>query len=174
VALAAVLGAEEAVADGVHPLQAVAALDELLELERQPLAAGRVGGHPAGAHRRPRHVHPALLARERRHLLRRLDQEVAASARLPRHRHRAPPVLAPQVHLRACRPAGMHVYACRHACIYGQNVGQHACISFAILHYSSSRALFSFQKILQIFSDSPSHRIFRRMHEVLNIDENKN
>jgi hypothetical protein len=29
-------------------------------------------------------------------------------------------------------------------------------------------------KILQNFSDSPSHRIFRRMHEVLNIDKNKN
>jgi len=35
-------------------------------------------------------------------------------------------------------------------------------------------ALFSFPKILQNFLDSPSHRIFRRMHEVLNIDENKN
>jgi len=36
------------------------------------------------------------------------------------------------------------------------------------------KALFSSQKILQNFSDSPSHRIFRRMHRVLNIDENKN
>jgi len=27
---------------------------------------------------------------------------------------------------------------------------------------------------LQNFSDSPSHRIFRHMHEVLNIDKNKN
>jgi len=36
-----------------------------------------------------------------------------------------------------------------------------------------AKALFSSQKILQNFSDSPSHRIFRRMHEVLNIDENK-
>jgi hypothetical protein len=35
-------------------------------------------------------------------------------------------------------------------------------------------ALFSSQKILQNVSHSPSHRIFRRMHEVLNIDENKN
>jgi len=35
-------------------------------------------------------------------------------------------------------------------------------------------ALFTFQKILQNFSDSPSHQIFRCMHEVLNIDENKN
>ena len=35
-------------------------------------------------------------------------------------------------------------------------------------------ALFSSPKILQNFSDSPSHRIFRRMHEVLNIDKNKN
>ena len=32
-----------------------------------------------------------------------------------------------------------------------------------------------FPKILQIFfSDSPLHRIFTRMHEVLNIDKNKN
>jgi len=37
-----------------------------------------------------------------------------------------------------------------------------------------SRALFTCQKILQNFSHSLSHRIFRRMHEVLNIDENKN
>ena len=29
-------------------------------------------------------------------------------------------------------------------------------------------------KILQKFSDFLSHRIFKRMHEVLNIDENKN
>ena len=36
------------------------------------------------------------------------------------------------------------------------------------------KALFSSQKILQNFSDSPSHRIFRCMHGVLNIDENKN
>ena len=36
------------------------------------------------------------------------------------------------------------------------------------------KALFSSQKNLQNFSDSPSHRIFRFMHGVLNIDENKN
>jgi hypothetical protein len=36
------------------------------------------------------------------------------------------------------------------------------------------KALFSSQKILQNFSDFPSHRIFRHMHEVLNIDKNKN
>jgi hypothetical protein len=34
-----------------------------------------------------------------------------------------------------------------------------------------SRALFSCQKILQNFSDSPSHRIFGHMHETLNIDK---
>ena len=28
--------------------------------------------------------------------------------------------------------------------------------------------------LLQNFSDSPSHRIFRRMHEILNMDKNKN
>jgi len=37
-----------------------------------------------------------------------------------------------------------------------------------------SKALFSSLKNLQNFSDSSSHRIFRHMHEVLNIDENKN
>jgi len=36
------------------------------------------------------------------------------------------------------------------------------------------KALFSSQKILQNFSDFLSHRIFRHMHGVLNIDENKN
>ena len=35
-------------------------------------------------------------------------------------------------------------------------------------------ALFSSSKILQKFSDFSSHRIFRRIHRVLNIDENKN
>jgi len=43
-----------------------------------------------------------------------------------------------------------------------------------ILQNFLNKALFSSQKILQIFSDSPSHRIFRRMHEVLNMDKNKN
>jgi len=38
----------------------------------------------------------------------------------------------------------------------------------------NGKALFSSQKILQNFSDSPSHRIFRHMHEVLNINKNKN
>jgi len=37
--------------------------------------------------------------------------------------------------------------------------------------YCMTKALFSSPKILQNFSDSPSHRIFRRMHGVLNIDE---
>jgi len=39
--------------------------------------------------------------------------------------------------------------------------------------FPSLWALFSSLKILQNFSDSPSHRIFRRMHGVLNIDKNK-
>jgi len=39
--------------------------------------------------------------------------------------------------------------------------------------FLAPQALFTFQKILQNFSDSPSHRIFRGMHEALNIDENK-
>jgi hypothetical protein len=33
-------------------------------------------------------------------------------------------------------------------------------------------ALFSSQKFLQNFLDSPSHQIFRHMHGVLNIEEN--
>jgi hypothetical protein len=37
---------------------------------------------------------------------------------------------------------------------------------------SPDEALFSSQKILQNFSDSPSHRIFGHMHEALNIDKN--
>ena len=37
-----------------------------------------------------------------------------------------------------------------------------------------AKALFSSQKVLQNFSDFSSHRIFRRMHGVLNINENKN
>jgi len=47
---------------------------------------------------------------------------------------------------------------------------------FGLSHVSSKnhpQALFSSQKILQNFSDSPSHRIFRHMHKVLNIDKNK-
>jgi hypothetical protein len=35
----------------------------------------------------------------------------------------------------------------------------------------SAQGLFSSQKILQNFSDSPSHRIFEYMHEALNIDK---
>jgi hypothetical protein len=35
-------------------------------------------------------------------------------------------------------------------------------------------AQFSYPKILQIFSDFPSHRIFRHMHEVLNINKKYN
>ena len=40
--------------------------------------------------------------------------------------------------------------------------------------FTVGKALFSLSKILQNFSDSPSRRIFRRMHGVLNIDKNKN
>jgi hypothetical protein len=36
---------------------------------------------------------------------------------------------------------------------------------------SCFNALFSFQKFLQNFLDFPSHRIFRHMHETLNIDK---
>jgi len=39
---------------------------------------------------------------------------------------------------------------------------------------ASALALFISQQILQIFSDLSSHRIFRRMHAILNIDEKKN
>jgi Icc-related predicted phosphoesterase len=34
-----------------------------------------------------------------------------------------------------------------------------------------TEALFSCQKILQNFSDSPSHQIFGHIHEALNIDK---
>jgi hypothetical protein len=34
-----------------------------------------------------------------------------------------------------------------------------------------AKAPFSFQKILQKFSDFPSHRIFEHMYEALNIDK---
>jgi hypothetical protein len=34
-----------------------------------------------------------------------------------------------------------------------------------------TKAMFSSQKNLQNFSDSPSHRIFGHMHEALNIDK---
>jgi len=43
-----------------------------------------------------------------------------------------------------------------------------------LVWFMLAKALFSSQKILQNFSDSPLHRIFRHMHEVLNIDKNKN
>jgi hypothetical protein len=104
VAVVPVFGAEEAVADGVEALQPVSALDELLELERQALVPGGVGRHGAGAHRRPRHVDAAFLARERRRLQRRrLDQEVAKRSRhAPERRLAEAPVPAPQEHLRAC------------------------------------------------------------------------
>jgi len=39
---------------------------------------------------------------------------------------------------------------------------------------SINKGIVKFKKILQNFSDFPSHQIFRRMHGVLNIDENKN
>jgi len=47
-------------------------------------------------------------------------------------------------------------------------------VSFTPQANPLTRALFSSQKILQNFSDSPSHRIFRCMHGVLNIYKNKN
>jgi len=44
-----------------------------------------------------------------------------------------------------------------------------------ILHGAfETRALFSSPQKPKSFQDSPSHRIFRHMHETLNIDENKN
>jgi hypothetical protein len=41
----------------------------------------------------------------------------------------------------------------------------------AALSSSQIEELFSSLKILQNFSDSPSHRIFEHMHESLNIDK---
>ena len=60
-----------------------------------------------------------------------------------------------------------------------------SCTSFGVLALTymeaggrragkATEALFSFQNLLQNFSDSSSHRIFRRIHRVLNIDKNKN
>jgi hypothetical protein len=46
-----------------------------------------------------------------------------------------------------------------------------ASVDHAIPFPKQTWALFSSQKILQNFSDSPSHRIFRHMHETLNIDK---
>jgi hypothetical protein len=37
-----------------------------------------------------------------------------------------------------------------------------------------NKALFTSIQKLKNFQDSPSHRIFIRMHEVLNVDKNKN
>jgi len=37
-----------------------------------------------------------------------------------------------------------------------------------------NKALFTSTQKPKIFEDSPLHRIFRRMHRVLNVDENKN
>ena len=37
----------------------------------------------------------------------------------------------------------------------------------------TTRALFTSSQKPKIFQDSPSHRIFRHMHGVLNIDKNK-
>jgi len=54
------------------------------------------------------------------------------------------------------------------------NLGEREYDVSKIYELNSFKALFSSPKILQNFSDSPSHRIFRRMHEVLNIDKNKN
>jgi hypothetical protein len=53
--------------------------------------------------------------------------------------------------------------------------GQGKSLSALDLHggpcYLSSLGWFSLQKILQNFSDFPSHRIFRHIHEALNIDK---
>jgi hypothetical protein len=108
VALVGLAGAEHEVADGVERLQAVALLDEGLELERQPLAGGRLVGEAAHRRRRALHVHLALFAGEGRHL-RRLDDEVAALARHPSHPLQPPrAVPALQVHHRACTSTNTH------------------------------------------------------------------
>ena len=39
---------------------------------------------------------------------------------------------------------------------------------------TNAKALFTFNLKPKFFQDSPSYRIFRHMHGVLNIDENKN
>ena len=52
----------------------------------------------------------------------------------------------------------------------------HACpVRFDVTENLEKFLLFGLvPKILQNFLDFPSHRIFRRMHGILNIDENKN
>ena len=45
---------------------------------------------------------------------------------------------------------------------------------FKNLRESKHRPCLVPKKFCKKFSDSPSHRIFKRMHGVLNIDENKN
>ena len=55
------------------------------------------------------------------------------------------------------------------------SVGEELACAVVVVSSTLCRlGLVYFQKILQNFSDSPSYQIFRRMHEVLNIDENKN
>jgi hypothetical protein len=47
-----------------------------------------------------------------------------------------------------------------------------AFVSFHIFALLDSSP-FSFQNFAKFFQDSPSHRIFRRIHKTLNIDKNK-
>ena len=70
-------------------------------------------------------------------------------------------------------------YICAYSCSHSLDSSRHYCPSRSHCNgcsciWRSSLALFSSQKTLQKFSDSPSHRIFRHIHEVLNIDKNKN
>jgi len=46
--------------------------------------------------------------------------------------------------------------------------------SFAFPRNKLAKALFTSTQKPKIFQNFPSHRIFRRMHGVLNINENKN
>ena len=89
---------EDEVAGRVERLQPdIGDRHELAELERRPLVPAGLDVHAAPSHRRPQHVHLAVLARERRLLLRRLDLEVAARVRgAPERQRPLLPALAKQ------------------------------------------------------------------------------
>lgn len=116
VTLGAVLRREREAAGRVARLQPVGARDEPAELERRPLVAAGADGHAAAAHRRPRHVHLAVPAREGRRLRPRLDQEVAVRVRGAPHGQRPAAMPAPQQRRGVCT----HIYAyCDQKCMHG-------------------------------------------------------
>ena len=65
-------------------------------------------------------------------------------------------------------PAFVHNWAMHALATYSSEVAASSLISLY------ARALFSSKNFAKFFLDSQSHQIFRHMHGVLNIDENKN